>query len=496
MSKPNLGPSPAQTQERRSAEIIAFPRPPDGRVSREGLQWYVDHPKEAAAEGIAPWQLEAIAYRLRVLDEIAERDRLDPEPVLPPPTDDEIEAALRRDGRPEALRHLEKLGPKPWKWKPAPDVTRREDARDRQDPGPKGERDYGAEPKTSKRKKVKIIMGTSIATRPIAWVWKDWLAHGKLHIFAGRPGCLKTTTAIGLAAGVTVGGKWPDGSRIAQGNVVVWSGEDAIDDTLLPRFIAAGGDRARIAFVKGVEEDGTARGFDPSLDMEALAEVCAELGGVNLIIVDPVVMIAKGDSHKNAETRKDLQPLVDLAERTQAAVIGIHHLTKRSEGANPVDRVSGSLAFGAAPRVILLNALDPKGGAEPRGVLMRAKSNIGPSHGGYAFGAEQRPLESEHKIVAQRILWGEYVDKSASDILEEFEGKTKAAAEKRRKLVEFLTEALTDRGPRMAAEVIAEGEALGFSERALRRALKKLGGTSEKPSFNTGWVWELPELVS
>ena len=83
MSKPNLGPSPAQTQERRSAEIIAFPRPPDGRVSREGLQWYVDHPKEAAAESIAPWQLEAIAYRLRVLDEIAERDRLDPEPVLP-----------------------------------------------------------------------------------------------------------------------------------------------------------------------------------------------------------------------------------------------------------------------------------------------------------------------------------------------------------------------------------------------------------------------------
>ena len=94
-------------------------------------------------------------------------------------------------------------------------------------------------------------------------------------------------------------------------------------------------------------------------------------------------MIAKGDSHKNAETRRDLQPLVDLAERTQAAVIGIHHLTKRSEGADPVDRVSGSLAFGAAPRVILLSALDPKGGAEPRGVLMRAKSNIGPSHGGY-----------------------------------------------------------------------------------------------------------------
>ena len=306
----------------------------------------------------------------------------------------------------------------------------------------------------------------------LAWLWPDWLAHGKLHIFAGRPGCLKTTTAIGFAAGVTVGGYWPDGTRMAQGNVVVWSGEDAIDDTLLPRFIAAGGDREHIAFIAGVEEDGKSRAFDPARDMEALADVCAELGSVNLIIIDPVVMIAKGDSHKNAETRKDLQPLVDLAERTQAVVIGIHHLTKRSEGANPVDRVSGSLAFGAAPRVILLNALDPKGGAEPRGVLMRAKSNIGPSHGGYSFSAEQRPLDDEPDISAQRILWGGYVDKSASDILEEFEGKAKVAAEKKRKIVEFLSGAMADRaahggrgrGRGREARFLGVGHASGVQE--------------------------------
>jgi putative DNA primase/helicase len=343
----------------------------------------------------------------------------------------------------------------------------------------------------SRKKKVKVVMGTSVSTRPISWLWPDWLAHGKLHIFAGRPGCLKTTTAIDFAAGVTVGGYWPDRTRMAQGNVVVWSGEDAIDDTLLPRFIAAGGDRNHIAFIAGVEENGNSRAFDPAGDMEALADVCDELGNVNLIIVDPVVMIARGDSHKNAETRKDLQPLVDLAERTQAVVIGIHHLTKRSEGANPVDRVSGSLAFGAAPRVILLNALDPKGGAEPRGVLMRAKSNIGPSHGGYSFTAEQRPLDDEPDISAQHILWGGYVDRGAGDILEEFEGKAKAAVERKRKIAQFLTEAMAN-GPRMAAEVEDEGEKLGFAVWAMRRVFKKLGGQSLKPSFKSGWVWELP----
>jgi hypothetical protein len=127
------------------------------------------------------------------------------------------------------------------------------------------------------------------------------------------------------------------------------------------------------------------RSFDPASDMDELVSVCTELGQVKLIVIDPVVAVTKVDSHKNAETRRDLQPIVDLAERTRAAVLGIHHLTKRSEGADPLDRASGSLAFGAGPRVVMLSALDSNAGGEPRGVLMRVKSKIGASHGGIEF---------------------------------------------------------------------------------------------------------------
>jgi len=344
--------------------------------------------------------------------------------------------------------------------------------------------------KSSKR--IKITMGSSVKPRPIAWLWPDWLAHGKLHILAGRPGSLKTTTAIGLAAAVTVGGQWPDGLRTTPGRVVIWSGEDAIDDTLVPRFIAAGGDLAQVAFISGVEEDGKTRSFDPARDMDAVVAVCADLGKVNLVVIDPVVAVAKGDSHKNAETRRDLQPLVELAERTQAAVLGIHHLTKRSEDADPLDRVSGSLAFGAGPRVVLMSALDRKAGGEPRGVIMRAKNNLGPAHGGFNFTAETRPLADYPDIAAQRILWGDYVNESARDILARLEGKTEPAM---RKAATFLRDALKG-GPQLASEVIANGEAAGFNERALRRALKRLGGSSEKPSFGSGWIWELPEQAS
>ena len=125
-------------------------------------------------------------------------------------------------------------------------------------------------------KRIKITMGANMEPQTIAWLWPGWLAHGKLHILAGRPGSLKTTTAMDFAATETVGGQWPDGSPASAGNVLVWSGEDAIDDTLLPRFMAAGGDRTRVSFISGVEEDGKTRSFDPARDMESSSPSAAK----------------------------------------------------------------------------------------------------------------------------------------------------------------------------------------------------------------------------
>jgi putative DNA primase/helicase len=343
------------------------------------------------------------------------------------------------------------------------------------------------------KKRVVVTMGADITPQSITWLWRDWLAHGKLHLLAGRPGSLKTTAAIGFAATITIGGQWPDGSKAAQAKVIIWSGEDAINDTLLPRFLAAGGDPNEIAFISGVEDNGKSHAFDPSRDIADIADICADLGSVNLIIIDPIVVVTKGDSHKNAEARRDLQPLVDLAEQTQAAIIGIHHLTKRTEGTDPVDRVSGSLAFGAAPRGVMFSAIDhqaPPG--ETKGILFRGKYNSAPSHGGFEFTADTRPLADYPAISAQRILWGNYVNESASDIFERLEGKAEKKGQSERKAGTFLRLKLQD-GPGMAGELIKEAAALGISESALHRARKKLGVVSTKLTYGTGWIWELPK---
>ena len=100
--------------------------------------------------------------------------------------------------------------------------------------------------------------------------------------------------------------------------MLFWSGEDSVEKGLMPRFMAMGGDLSRIGAVDVVKEDGKKRRFDPASDTDLLREA---LEGqrrrgepVSLIVIDPFIVIAKTDSNKNAETRRDMQPLVEFGE--------------------------------------------------------------------------------------------------------------------------------------------------------------------------------------
>ena len=73
---------------------------------------------------------------------------------------------------------------------------------------------------------VNLIRASDVTPEPVDWLWSGWLAAGKMNILGGAPGTGKTTISMALAATVTTGGAWPDGSRCLAGNVVVWSGED------------------------------------------------------------------------------------------------------------------------------------------------------------------------------------------------------------------------------------------------------------------------------
>lgn len=244
---------------------------------------------------------------------------------------------------------------------------------------------------------VKITCAADIKPEPINWLWDGWLAQGKLHIFAGQAGTGKTTIAIALAATVSMGGRFPDGTRAPVGNVLIWSGEDNAKDTLIPRLLAAGADLSRVHFIGDVHQGDEIRSFDPATDIRAMTHVAARIGDISLLIVDPIVNAVAGDSHKNGEVRRALQPLVDFGEKLGCAVLGISHFSKGTNGKEALERVSGSLAFGALARIVLATAKITDGATTKR-IFCRAKSNIGLDHGGFEYDLNQKEIDG-HKGV-------------------------------------------------------------------------------------------------
>lgn len=335
---------------------------------------------------------------------------------------------------------------------------------------------------------VVLVCGSDLTPEPVEWLWPNWLALGKMHILAGAPGQGKTTIAVGaFAATVTTGGRWPDGSRCEPGNVIVWSGEDDATDTLLPRFLAAGGERSRIHFVQGTRDEGGLHPFDPARDMLELVAAIRGAGGASLVIVDPVVSAVTGDSHKNTEVRRALQPLVDAASEGRFAVLGITHFSKGGQGSDPTQRVIGSVAFSAVARVVLVAARVSGSNGEDRRVLARSKSNIGPDDGGFEYHLEQTdPLPG---IQASRIAWGSAVEGTARELLTDSRADDDCPRSARSEAEEFLV-ALLSAGPTPTKTVEKEAKAAGIALRTVRRASDQLA--VKKRKSEGGWYWSLP----
>lgn len=343
---------------------------------------------------------------------------------------------------------------------------------------------------------VVLARGDTIKPEPIQWLWNGWLAAGKFHVLAGAPGTGKTTIALAMAATITTGGRWPDGSICKRGSVLIWSGEDSPTDTLAPRLLAMGADMKRVFFIEGRHDDaGNLMSFDPANDTAMLASDMQKNKDIRLLIVDPIVSAVSGDSHKNAEVRRGLQPLVDLGANHDCAILGINHFSKGTAGRDPTERVTGSLAFGALARLVLVTVKSKDAAGKETRIIARSKSNIGPDNGGFNYALQSADLMDYPGVITSAVLWGAAIEGEARDILatmeepaKEGDGKVSAVDEAADWLEDFLAE-----GPKPQTEIKDHSEQEGHSWAAMRRAKKQLGVTSEKLDMQKGWLWKLHE---
>jgi putative DNA primase/helicase len=221
------------------------------------------------------------------------------------------------------------------------------------------------------------VLLSEVETEQVSWLWRGWLALGKLSVIDGDPGLGKSATVLDVAARVSTGREFADGTRneAGPGGVVILSAEDALSDTIKPRLEAAGADLERIASLAMLPDgSGHERLLSIPEDLQHL-ETEIQRMEAKLVIVDPLVAFfsKKVDSHKDQDVRRALAPLAAVAERTGAAVQLVRHLSK-GEGKNPVYRGGGSIGIIGAARIGSLVAKDPKD--EERRVLAPVKNNL------------------------------------------------------------------------------------------------------------------------
>jgi hypothetical protein len=111
----------------------------------------------------------------------------------------------------------------------------------------------------------------------------------------------RSTIVLSLAAAFTVGGKLPDGSTAPRGDVLMWSGEDEFEDSILPRLIVFFGDLA-----SNIGPEGG--GFDYDLEQVLLPDYgfrAQQIVWGNQLESDPRTLLSEVEDSEPAHDRAE-----------------------------------------------------------------------------------------------------------------------------------------------------------------------------------------------
>jgi DNA polymerase bacteriophage-type len=154
-----------------------------------------------------------------------------------------------------------------------------------------------AAPKFDGSSALKSARASTYKKTAVQWIWPGRFAIGKLGIIAGLPDEGKGQVLCDVAARVTRGSLWPcNEGHALQGNVVLLTAEDDIEDTVVPRLEAAHADLKCIEIARMVREQGKDRMFSLVTDLELLRQKVIEVGSVRMVQIDPISAALKSSS--------------------------------------------------------------------------------------------------------------------------------------------------------------------------------------------------------
>jgi len=317
----------------------------------------------------------------------------------------------------------------------------------------------------------------------IDWLWPKFIAVGKITIIGGMPDTGKTMLTADIAARLSAGRPWPDTPNTPNpaAGVLFLNGEDGLSDTINPRLVAAGANRAVIHAVALMGEPGQkAQRWFTLDDLPTLERAVGETPNCRLVIIDPAAaFLGEVSENSNAEVRSLLGPLADMASRLGVAIVLVTH-TNKAVGQRAMHRLLGSVAWSGAARTAWIVMADPD---DPdRRFLLNLKNNLSKDKSGLAYRIVN-PGRLDWESGAVTITADEVLAAEASS------GEERTAVEE---AMDFLSERLAS-GAVPGLTVYEEARQAGITKKTLERAKGKLGVVSKPAAFRAPWVWQLPE---
>lgn len=337
-----------------------------------------------------------------------------------------------------------------------------------------------------------VVRLADVTPERVSWLWPGRIPAGKLVTLDGDPSLGKSTLSLSLAATITTGGIWPDGTRCEYpGAVVLLSAEDGLADTVRPRADAAGADVAMIYAVQGVPlSDGTL--VPPTLaDVYELTKLVRRVKARLLVVDVLMAYLPTGtDSHKDQDVRRVLSRLSAMADETGCTVLLLRHLNK-AKGGDPMYRGGGSIGIVGAARAGMLVAADPDDDTGSVRVLASTKSNLGPP-----------PESLRYRLVdagtgVARVDWLGVDERDARTLLADRGDDGEEDGDSVLGIVrQYLTEC---GGSAPAADVLKHTRAAGLSDNSVKKARsrKSSGVKTERSGFGKGasWHWSIDSPI-
>jgi hypothetical protein len=336
-----------------------------------------------------------------------------------------------------------------------------------------------------------LTPATAITIRPVRWLWDTRIALGTLCLVGGREAVGKSLLTYTLASQLTRG-TLPGVYLGLPKAVIVAAAEDSWEHTIVPRLMAAGADLSLIYRLGVTTTTGTEGMLQLPIDLVELQRVILESGAA-LVMLDPLLsrIASDLDTHKDADVRTALEPIVTVADRSGAAVIGLIHVNK-SASTDPLTLLMGSRAFAAVARSVLFVMTDPD---DPlKRLIGQAKNNLGRSDLptlSFQIASERVAESPDGDIWTAKVEWLGDSLRSINDAIIASAGsphEQSAVAEALEWLTDYLEAA---GGPVESVKVKRAGNQAGHSVMSLQRARVKLNAVVSSVGFPKRSFWQL-----